>query len=331
MFLVIPTHTPRHLATCLASLAWQTDPPDAVVVSCDVQDAAIDRVVDDTWPRIAGTLHSRRRTPPALWLVSRPHTGEARLNQVRNNAIRTILDRCAPDSRDTIVVLDGDTLLAPDAILRHRGLARQGCDVVVSYRINLDEGRTRLLDTDEILRFACTGDMPAALAQAAHHAAPALANRQERYEVQQLRRRRFAWLPFTRIVKPHKPKILGGHHAVSVRALRAVNGFDEMYTGYGYDDDDLTRRLYEVDSLHASIAVADILAFHLWHPSRAPESPTMTPGYQRFKRKDLPTRAEFGLDSPRPQGEIQVRSIHLPIVDPAIEPKAPCCAAEALG
>ncbi len=328
MFLVIPTHTPRHLSTSLASLAWQTEPPDGVVVSCDVQDDAIDRAVEEAWPRVARTLLSHRRTPPALWLVSRPHTGEARLNQVRNNGIRAILDRCAPSPRDTIVVLDGDTLLAPDAVHHHREAARQGADIVISYRINLDEGRTRLLDADEILRFACSGGMPAVLTQAAHHAAPSLANRQERYETQHLRRQRFAWLPFTQIVKPHKPKILGGHHAVSVRALLAVNGFDEMYTGYGYDDDDLTRRLYEVDSLRATIAVARILAFHLWHPSRAPESPTMTPGYQRFKRKDLPTRAEFGLDSPRPQGVIHVRSIGASLDAPSIEPKPACCATE---
>src|SRR5262249_6815500 len=110
--------------------------------------------------------------------------------------------------------------------------------------------------------------------------------------------------------KAHKPKILGGHHAVSVRCLRAVNGYDEQYTGYGYDDDDLSRRLHALSPPpRTAIAVSEILALHLWHPSRAPARPTDAPGYARFSSPGLPIEAEHGWRNPIPQPEPHVRVI----------------------
>src|SRR3954466_10734302 len=83
--LLIPTHTTRHLAACLASIAWQRDVPETVVVTCDTDDPTIGVLLDRWWPRVAGTIEKRGQPAPALLHAFRPHQGEARLNQVRNN------------------------------------------------------------------------------------------------------------------------------------------------------------------------------------------------------------------------------------------------------
>src|SRR5215510_3147913 len=87
--LLIPTHTTRHLAACVASLALQRSLPASVVVSCDTDDPAIGRLLDETWPRVVAAVRARGRTGvPRLIHTFRPHQGQARPSQVRNNGLR---------------------------------------------------------------------------------------------------------------------------------------------------------------------------------------------------------------------------------------------------
>lgn len=276
--LVLCTHTTRHLEATLRAIGRQSVPPATVVLTCDTDAPAIGELIARVWPSIGG----RHGVP--LWHVCRPHTGEARLNQVRNNGLRA-LDSCtAVDDRDLIVMLDADTLLAADAIARYEALARANAELVIPYRINLDEAQTAGLAASASIDVAsiATPEQMAALRQ-----------REARYR-RQLTARRIG-LHRLGLLKSHKPKILGGHHAVCVASLRAINGYDEQYIGYGYDDDDLTRRLYSHrPRIDVRIAVSDILALHLWHPSRAPARPTNAPGHARFARTDLPAVCERG-------------------------------------
>jgi hypothetical protein len=53
--------------------------------------------------------------------------------------------------------------------------------------------------------------------------------------------------------------------------------------------------------------VKEIIAFHLWHPTRQPPGPmTANPNYQRFGRRDLPVVCEHGLRNPLAQHEVSV-------------------------
>jgi GT2 family glycosyltransferase len=291
---VVPTHTTRHLQPCLVSLAQQSHPPDSIVVTCDTDDAAIADLLDQTREALGQRL-------PRLVHVSRAHTGVARLNQVRNNGLRALDSVVSPADGDLIVVLDGDTMLAPDTIERHVAGADRGADVIIPFRVNLDEKTT-----DQVVRSPL--DLPDLRDLVTEADTRLLFQRHRRYQRQLLLRRLFpAWLG---VVKAHKPKVLGGHHAVRVGVMRRVNGYDEGYVGYGYDDDDLTRRLHQLrPRVGVSIAVKESLSFHLWHPTRAPQRPTEAPGYARFVRTDLPTHAELGWTSPGDQPEVRVREV----------------------
>jgi Glycosyltransferase like family 2 len=304
LFILVPTHTTRHLEMCLASLAWQSAPCDGVIVSCDTDDPAIADELRRIAPTVWACAARRGIEHGLLWHVSRPHQGEARLNQVRNNGLRALDRFVSLNDRDLVIVLDGDTLLHPAAIEGYRRLASSPAEIVIPFRINVDQPRTAMLDTREILSAASRECLPGVLAEIQGYYRESLVHRQERYERQIASRRLWRWLGLASMVKSHKPKILGGHHAVRVGALRLVNAYDEAYVGYGYDDDDLSRRLYQArPEISIAIAVTTIGAFHLWHPSRAPARPTDSPGYQRFCRPDLPSCAEHGWRSPLPQPE----------------------------
>ena len=289
---IVPTHTTRHLQLCLASLARQSSPPASVVVTCDTDDPAIAKLLDQTRSTLGDRL-------PRIVYVSRRHTGIARLNQVRNNGLRALDTIISPADEDLIVLLDGDTMLARNTIERHIAAAQRGAELVIPYRINLSPETTDRIASDPL-------ELPDLSALVSKVDAQALARRHRRYERQLFLKRVFPRR--FQVVKDHKPKVLGGHHAIIVRVMRRVNGYDEAYTGYGYDDDDITRRIYQLrPRVRVLIAVRDSLSFHLWHPTRAPRRPAEAPGYERFRRTDLPTSAQLGWSSPGTQPEVCVR------------------------
>jgi hypothetical protein len=299
---VIPTHTTRHLGCCLASIALQRLLPATVVLTCDTDSPELAELLDEFWPLVRGSMGGRQ--PPVFAQVFRPHQGKAMLNQTRNNGLRALERIATLEDRDIVLVVDGDTLLAPDAVARHAQLAVHGYELAIPYRLNLDEATTERITPQAVLDAAAGGMLDPLVGQLDSEE---LFWRHRRYRRQLLLRRVLpAW---TGVNKSHKPKVLGGHHAVSVRRLRAVNGYDELYTAYGFDDDDLSRRLHALrPPPRTAIAVKDILAYHLWHPTRAPRRPTDAPGYERFAQ-ELPTVAEHGWRNPLPQPPPVVRVV----------------------
>lgn len=301
IFLVICTHTTRHLAATLTCVGRQSSRPDGVILTCDTDDPAIGSVAAAAWPQAASSGW------PDLMHVGRVHTGEARLNQVRNNGLRVLDETFEPADHDLVVMLDGDMLLEERAVAKYRELARGGAELVVPYRVNLDQARTARLVEVSSAEGASTR-MPIVREMIEHGELNDLASRHARYRRQWVCRR--LGLDVVSVPKSHKPKILGGHHAVSVGRLRAVNGYDEGYVGYGFDDDDLSRRLYGLrPKIRTVIAVREIVAVHLWHPSRAPARPTDAPGAARFARRDLPVRCVNGWSNPISQPAIHVHRI----------------------
>ncbi len=294
LHVLIATHTPDRLAPALLALARQSRAPDSVVVSVDGVDPEIESVTQRAAERFrASESHTR------LILAQRAHTGEARLNQVRNNGLRGLSERVSLGDADLVVTLDGDIVLHPDTLREHAG---READVVAASRVNLDADRsTRLAAaieddamTDGLWEELTTAADRADLARRAARANRAATLRRSGLSV---------------LVKAHKPKLLGAHHGVRVRALRAVNGYDEAYVGYGYDDDDLARRLHAARVFRWSIAIEPALAYHLHHATRAPDRPTEAPGFSRFESRGWTPRAAAGWTSPADQPDVEVTEL----------------------
>lgn len=290
VFILTPTHTTRHLACYLAAHAHHDLPPAAIVITCDSDDPAIGALIDDWWPRVAAKLQERTGQKVPLIHTYRPYQGRAQLNQVRNNGLRALRDHAGIQPQDLVVVVDGDTMLMPSSLTKHQRLVAEGFEMVIPYRFEPDEAQTAAAQVDaaDILAHGIPRERLVTPEMEAN-----LAKRDRRYRKHLL----LNTLRLDRLAtsRPHKPKLIGGHHAVTWKRLLEVNGFDEEYVGYRFNDDDLSRRLRAVRP-RTAIAVKDIEAIHLWHPIRAPDKLQNAPGYQRWIRTDLPTRCVRGIE-----------------------------------
>lgn len=281
--LIIPTHTPRYLDLALAGAARQSVRPATITVTADVLDQALDKLIEQCAQRFG----------LEIGYVRRASQGTAQLAQVRNNAVRALLDDGIREG--CVLFIDGDTVPSATCVEQHAALGSE-YDMVLPSRIMLTERQTESCNADDLwsgkTRIEPTPDQLEELGRA-HRRAEAHA-----------RLRLFG------LTKAHKPKLLGGHHCVSLDAYRRVNGYDEEYHAYGTEDDDFCRRLY-ASGAKSVVAIRDILVFHLHHPTRAPQDWHSGPNVSRFQRRDLPVRCRHGLDGPLPQQRVRI-SLHRP-------------------
>lgn len=274
---IISTHTPRHLRRALLGVSVQSRPADRVVVSCDGDGEDV-RIETE---RAAGELGLE------LTLIQRAHAGVSRSGQVRNNAVRALAgDGVSNDA--LLVFLDGDICASPGCFAAHERLGAER-EVVLGFRHDLTQEQTDRFD-EAALR---AGGEPVALSGEQF---AALKARNARY-ARQLFWRRYGF------GKKHKPKLLSANFAVRFGAYARVNGFDELYEGYGQEDDDLGRRLYGAGFMPA-LGLMEATAYHLWHPTRAPGRWEDSPNAARFLRGG-PVRCVQGLSNPKTQGTVR--------------------------
>lgn len=288
LHVVVPTHTPRYLDLVLVALWRQTRRPDTVVVSSDTDDDSIGELIDRWAVRLSFPV----------WWVRRPHMGGERLCQVRNNGVRH-LTQTLGKARGRLVIFDGDMLPADDALQRHQAHTTgdpRTDPLVYPYRIDLDEHASGALSADK-LHDAQSPPTPT------HDEITALRTRDRRYAKHVMLRR-------LGLGARHKPKLLGGHFSCPLPLYLALNGFDELYQGWGFKDDEFA---YRAARVHPPVAprppvrpaCAEIIAFHLHHQTRQPDAPMASlPTAQRFaRRRELPIVAEHGVRNPLPQPE----------------------------
>ncbi len=244
---------PEHLRLMLASLMAQSRVPDEIVVADDGSDEA--------------TVSAMNRLLPTCGIPStvvRQEKDGYRLSAARNKAIRA-------STGDVLFFIDCDIACLPDTVALHERLSRPR-RLLCGNRALLDEATTQAL-------------MVAAPAPAAadwEHAWTVA----DQAELQEATRRfvRQSALRRWHLARPHKPKLLGCHFSLCREDVDHVNGFDEQFVGWGYEDDDFVRRLYQTGVQSLSV-IEEARAMHLWHPSLAP---------QALKRhRDRPNRAYF--------------------------------------
>jgi len=149
-----------------------------------------------------------------------------------------------------IIFLDGDCIPQRDFIARHRALSRPG-HLVSGSRILLSEGLTRrVLDHGIDVAAAPPGTRLAWRA------------RGDMNKVLQLFLR---WPDIGRSSKTFKwRRIKSCNLAIWRSDLERVNGFDESFVGWGYEDSDLVLRLFHAGVKRKDGAFATEV-FHLWH------------------------------------------------------------------
>ncbi|MDR0993955.1 MAG: glycosyltransferase [Verrucomicrobiota bacterium] len=257
---------PDHFRLFWAALAAQTRRPDELVVADDGSDETVAQTVQ------AAVAASGI---PAVYV--RQEKQGFRAAAARNRAVRA-------STGDYLLFLDCDIALLPDALAAHEAAAASH-RLLCGNRALLDEAATRAL-------FESAATPPPgkieAYWEAGNHAEWQLASRL--FD-------RHARLRKWRVARPHKPKLLGCHFSLFREDVYGVNGFDENFVGWGYEDDDFVRRLYRNGVIPWNL-MREARAVHLWHPSLAPgeaERHQPWPNRAYFRRRHVPTYCRNGL------------------------------------
>ncbi len=196
-----------------------------------------------------------------------------RLAAVRNRAAAAATDA------EYLVFIDGDCAVRPDYMLRHARLAERGFYVKGS-RVNLSEGLSA-----RVLR-----------EQLPIHLWP---NREWYSLWRQGEINRFAPVlrvplgPLRKLSLTEEKGALGSNFALWRGDYLAVNGFNEAFEGYGFEDWEIVVRLlrYGLKRKNGRLAVS---VLHLWHESRS-----IAPGSEQVWEAQLESesiRTEKGVD-----------------------------------
>ena len=267
--IVVPTYNrPDALVLVLRALADQRAGGFEVLVADDGSDAktaaAIARLVPDL--------------PYALHHVWQPDEG-FRLAMARNRAI-------AAASGEYLIFLDGDCLPLPDYVAQHRRLAAAGW-FVTGNRILLSPGLTRRTIEGElaIWKWGRLAWIKARLRDDIHLLVPLLRLRNRS-------RPKEAWT---------------GTEGCNMAAWRsdclALNGFDEAFAKWGYEDSDFAHRLL-MSGCRRRATRWNVPVLHLWHPVRGQVDEKT--GNQALFEQTLASgrvRVERGIDQYLPAGD----------------------------
>jgi hypothetical protein len=106
-------------------------------------------------------------------------------------------------------------------------------------------------------------------------------------------------------LKP-RPKLLTANASVHRGDFERVNGFDERFVGWGYEDEDLARRLRRV-GVRIVDACLESLVLHLFHPVDESHRPNAREGqnYRYFHQDSYLTRPLLGLER-RPATDLRL-------------------------
>lgn len=202
--IVATYNQPEPLRLVLASLAAQSDPNFDVIVADDGSAPSCHGQVE----RAANEFGLRARV---IW---QPDDGFRKARAQNLAALET--------DAELFVFIDGDCLAFRDLIAQYRSKARHG-EFCVGAVVFLDGGLTRSLAESDVRA-------------GAHERALTLRERLRAFDVH--------WRNELNLARRlERPRIRGGNFAVSADLFREVDGYDEVFGGYGKEDSDLRNRM----------------------------------------------------------------------------------------
>lgn len=238
--LMVSTHEqPRQLHLVLTGLSRQSLRDFEIWVCDDGSGPETRAVVEDF----------RRRGPMQVTHVWQPHDG-FRKSRILNQGIR---DSTAP----LVVFLDGDCVPHQDFIRDHVREWEAGT-YLTGRRVELGRDFSAALTPDDVARGRL--DRPGL---GLWWSALAGGTRWVHRSV------RLSSLPVRRLLGRRAPRgLMGSNWSVARADLITVNGYDEAFEGYGYEDVELEVRLRRAGLRPKPLRWLG-LQFHLWHEKRA--------------------------------------------------------------
>lgn len=224
---------PSALKLCLESLFAQTDRGFEIIIADDGSNSA----------NLALTRSFCADSPVSIHYVYHEDQG-FRAGTIRNKAV-------AQSKGEYLIFVDGDCVLPPDFIIGHRQLAAVGC-FVPGNRILLSQSFTQTVIQEHI---------PLHTKSFYYFLLLWLQKKINRLQgIIQLP------LGLLRYSQPKKwQKAMTCNLGVWRLDFIRVNGFDELFEGWGFEDSDLVIRLIH-DGIYRKEGRFAVPVFHLWHP-----------------------------------------------------------------
>lgn len=91
-----------------------------------------------------------------------------------------------------------------------------------------------------------------------------------------------------------------------------INGLDEKYCGWGYEDDDFCNRLYAGGMKSTPLRFGEML-FHIWHKESSTKKMSLNEGYYRKRKKEISKkdyRCEYGVETPLGEDKILCENLN---------------------
>ena len=266
--LVSSYQRPDHLRRCLLSISMQqgVEGRFEVVVTDDGS-------TDESCETV---LRFAREAWFPVHLTSNPHDG-FQLARCRNEGV-------AACSAPYLLFVDGDCLLPPDHLRIHLEYRRPGF-VNGSDYLRLGPRVSRRIDEDAVRRLDYR-----------RHASVRQWERSIRDHIKMESYRLWGW--------PHNPRLVGNNIALWRRDFERVNGFDQKFRHWGWEDDDLSLRLRQAGLQLRSIRHRTRI-YHLWHEPDPTVPPLRedAPNFGYARRPFRLTRCCNGLQRRRPGEE----------------------------
>lgn len=257
--LVVSTYNrPNALRLCLESVRRQRRLPLEVIV-------ADDGSADETRRLVA---EMAKDFPVPLIHVWQEDEG-FRLSKIRNRAM--LIAR-----GEYIVQTDGDMILNRSFIADHARFARRD-SFTRGVRAKIDPALTAL----------CEGNPSEAKC-------PGPFSKGIRKRMRAMRFIPLAWW-FASCFKKDKAYGLGCNMGFFKDDFMAVNGYEEIFTGWGCEDDDMAARLHRLGRKMRDLHFAAV-CYHLWHPENPRDDMEERLLFMKERESRRTIRAEKGLD-----------------------------------
>ena len=258
--IVTTYNRPRSLILSVLSLARQERMPDEIVITDD-----------GSGPETQELVRLLQEELPSVRYVRQEDLGW-RAAAARNNGARA-------SSGEYLIFVDGDVLADRGFVTAHVRWARRGT-FLLGNALRLSEADSARIREEDVRSGA--------------FAVPLLGRARRRLAAVHRRNRWHAVRRRLHLCKRHKPKLVGLNFSLYRTDFESVNGFDEDYTGWGQEDDDLGLRLMLAGLRPKSIAPLAV-AFHLDHESSARRVWHDGPNSLRLLRRNIPAFCKNGL------------------------------------
>lgn len=195
-----------------------------------------------------------------------------RLSASRNNAIRAA-------KGDYLIFLDCDFAVLPDTISLHLKAAKPGRYVAA---------RFKYLSEKQTIPLLGQGISPKKLTSLYQNIPEKPITREH------LNFLKYIFLRKIKLIGPRKPQC-SSHFSLHKKDIEYINGYDENFTGWGGEDEDLSLRLNLAGFSGYSI-IKQAKALHVWHPPElGGKDWQQGSNVDYLYRKEIPFRCKNGL------------------------------------